>query len=205
MTTKELARQEREDFATFLEQLTPHQWNSPTLCEQWHVRDVVAHMIGYDELTRSQLVRRFLKGRLQVDRINAIGVADYADRSPEALTALVRTHAQPHGLAAGFGGLIALTDNMIHHQDIRRSLGMPRAIPPQRLRASLDFARYAPLIRGAWRARGVGLVATDINWSHGRGPEVRGGGEALLMAMAGRRDALGDLSGAGKEKLAQHI
>jgi hypothetical protein len=55
------------------------------------------------------------------------------------------------------------------------------------------------------RARGVRLVATDLDWSHGRGPEVRGNGEALLMAMAGRRAALDDLDGPGKAKLAQHI
>lgn len=200
-----MAQQEREDLAAFLEQLTPQEWDSPTLCEQWRVRDVAAHAISYDELTLMQTVRRFLKGRLQVDRTNALGVADYADRSPEAITALVHKYAQPRGLATGFGGLIALTDNMIHQQDIRRALGLPRTIPPDRLRAALDFARYAPLIRGAWRARGVRLVATDLDWSHGRGPEVRGTGEALLVAMAGRRDALKDLTGPGKEKLARHI
>ena len=73
------------------------------------------------------------------------------------------------------------------------------------LAAALDFARYAPTIRGAWRARGVRLVATDLDWTHGKGPEVRGSGEALLMVMAGRRDALDDLTGPGKATLAQHI
>jgi hypothetical protein len=98
-----------------------------------------------------------------------------------------------------------LTDGMIHQQDIRRSLGIPRAIDPQRLRTALDFARFAPTIRGAWHARGVRLVATDMDWSHGKGPEVRGSGEALLMAMAGRRAALDDVDGPGKAELAQHI
>ena len=84
---------------------------------------------------------------------------------------------------------------MIHQQDIRRPLRLPRTIPAERLRAALDFVRYAPTIRGAWRARGVRLVATDVDWSHGKGPEVRGTGEALLMIMAGRPDALADLDG----------
>ena len=101
--------------------------------------------------------------------------------------------------------MIALTDNMIHQQDIRRPLQLARRIPPERLRAALDFARYAPTIRGAWRVRGVRLVADDLDWSHGRGPEVRGSGEALLMAMAGRRAALDDLSGPGQPKLAQRL
>ena len=197
----ELARAEREDFAAFLATLTPQQWEAPTLCDKWNVRQVAAHAISFDELSGGQLVGRFVKGLLVVDRINDIGVADYADRSPEQLVALIREYAHPHGLTAGFGGRIALTDNMIHQQDIRRALDIPRTIPADRLRTALEFSLYAPTIRGAWRTRGVRLVASDSDWSHGTGAEVRGPGEALLMAMAGRRDALKDLSGAGADKL----
>lgn len=204
-STKQMARDEREEFASFLDGLTPQQWNSPTLCDKWTVREVAVHTVSYDELTTGGLVGRFLKGRLNTDRINAIGVADYADRSADEIVALIRAHTEPHGLTGGFGGKIALTDGMIHQQDIRRSLGLPRTIDSERLRTALDFARFAPTIRGAWRARGVRLVATDLPWSHGRGPEVRGSGEALLMAMAGRRAALYDLDGPGKATLAQHV
>jgi uncharacterized protein (TIGR03083 family) len=205
MSTKQMARDEREEFAALLEGLTPQQWTSPTLCEQWRVREVAVHTVSYDELSTAGLVGRFLKGRLNTDRINAIGVADYADSAPEQITAMIRAHAEPHGLTGGFGGRIALTDGMIHQQDIRRSVGIPRTIDQERLRTALDFARFAPTIRGAWRARGVRLVATDLDWSHGSGPEVRGSGEALLMAMAGRRAALDDLDGPGKAKFAQRL
>jgi uncharacterized protein (TIGR03083 family) len=201
----DLAREEREDFATFLETLSPEQWESPTLCDRWNVREVVAHAISFDELGGGALVGRFLKGWLMMNRINQVGVDDYADRTPEQLIALIRTHAEPHGLTAGFGGRVALTDNMIHQQDIRRPLGLPRTIDERRLRVTLDFALTAPTIRGAKRSKGVRLVATDLDWDHGGGPEVEGPGEALLMAMAGRGAALKDLSGAGVEKLAQRM
>jgi uncharacterized protein (TIGR03083 family) len=204
-STMRLARAEREEFAALLEQLTPEQWDSPTLCERWRVRDVVAHAIGYDPLSRRQLLARMAKGAVTAGGANAVGVAEYADKTPEELTALVRRYAEPQGLTAGFGGRIALTDGMIHQQDIRRPLAIPRTIPADRLRIALDFAMYAPRIRGAWIARGVRLVATDMEWSHGGGPEARGAGEALLMAIAGRRVALDDLEGPGKAKLAQHI
>lgn len=201
----QMARAEREEFAALLEALTPPQWDSPTLCDAWRVRDVVAHVIGYDPLSRIALTRRIAEGLVTRGGANAVGVADLAGASPSELLALVRRHVEPRGLTAGFGGKIALTDGMIHQQDIRRPLGLPRAIDPQRLRVALDFTLYAPRLLGAVRARGVRLIATDLDWSHGRGREVRGPGEALLMAMAGRRAALADLDGAGKTVLAQRL
>ena len=204
-STQQMARDERVEFAEFLEGLTPEQWDTPTLCDKWRVREVAIHTVSYDELSTPGLVARFLKGRLSTDRINAVGVADYVDRTTEQIVAMIRGNTEPHGLTAGFGGKIALTDGMIHQQDIRRPLGLPRTIDPERLRTALDFARFAPTIRGAWRARGVRLVATDFDWSYGNGPEVHGTGEALLMVMAGRRAALDDLDGPGKAKLAQRF
>ena len=42
-STKQMARDESEEFAALLEGLTPQQWTSPTLCEQWRVREVAVH------------------------------------------------------------------------------------------------------------------------------------------------------------------
>ena len=47
------------------------------------------------------------------------------------------------------------------------------------------------------RIAGVKLVASDSDWTTGDGPEVRGTGEALLMAMCGRKAAVDDLTGEG--------
>jgi hypothetical protein len=63
----------------------------------------------------------------------------------------------------------------------------------------------APDIGGLWRIRGVRLVATDLAFSAGIGPEVRGPAEALLMTIAGRHGVVGKLSGPGQRKLARRI
>jgi uncharacterized protein (TIGR03083 family) len=201
----DLVTVEREEFADLLAGLTPEQWDCPSLCTGWSVRDVAVHCVSFEGVPPLALAGRFLKGRLQTDRVNALAIETLAGSSTGEVVAMFRDNAEPHGLTAGFGGRIALTDNMIHQQDIRRPLGIPRTIPPERLRVALDFVRYAPTIRGAWRARGARLVATDVDWSHGKGPEVRGTGEALLMVMAGRRDALADLDGAGVVSLAARV
>jgi uncharacterized protein (TIGR03083 family) len=205
VTALELARAERLEFADFLAALTPEQWATPSLCAGWTVRDVAAHCVSFEGLSGGQLATRFLKGRLQTDRINALAVADLAGSPTDDLIELLRDNAVPHGLAAGFGGRVALTDNMIHQQDIRRPMGLARTIPAERLSAALDFVRYSPTIRGALRVRGVRLVATDSDWSYGKGPEVQGQGEALLMVMAGRPDALSELDGPGLSILSTRI
>ncbi|MET0190096.1 MAG: maleylpyruvate isomerase family mycothiol-dependent enzyme, partial [Pseudonocardia sediminis] len=127
--TMELARQERTDLAEFLAGLTPQQWDAPTLCEGWRVRDVVAHAYSYDHLGFGRLAVRMVKAGLNGDRANAVGVAEHSGRSPDELVAMARECIRPRGLTSLMGGRIALTDGMIHHQDIRRPLGTPREIP----------------------------------------------------------------------------
>jgi uncharacterized protein (TIGR03083 family) len=200
-----LARAERADLADLLAGLTPDQWEAPTLCSRWRVREVVAHMFSYEDLGKAGVVGRFLRGGLDPDRVNQIGVDGYADHSPDDLLALVRGHQEPRGLTAGFGGRIALTDGVIHHQDIRRPLGLPREIPADRLRCALDFGRTARPIGAKKRVQGLTLTATDLDWSAGTGPVVEGPAESLLMALAGRRGMTAELSGPGLPTLAERI
>ena len=203
--TMSLARAERTDLAEFLATLTAEQWDAPTLCEQWRVRDVVAHMYSYEDLGLGRLAARMLRAGLSPDRANAMGVAEHADDSGDELAARARDHIRPAGLTAMLGGRIALTDGMIHHQDIRRPLGLPRTIPSDRLIAALETARTSPTIGAAKRIRGLTLTATDLEWGTGTGPHVEGPGEALLMAIAGRRGVTAELAGAGAATLTERI
>ena len=202
---RRLAREERADFAAFLATLSPQQWQAPTLCAGWRVRDVVAHVIGYDDLDTRRLLAYVIQGRLRLGRVNAAALARYHARSPEQLLALLTDHPQPRGVPAALGGRVGLTEALIHHQDIRRPLAQPRAIPPERLLPALRIALIAPDIGGLWRIRGVRLVATDLPFSAGIGQEVRGPAEALLMTIAGRHGVAGELPGPGQRKLARRI
>jgi uncharacterized protein (TIGR03083 family) len=95
-----------------------------------------------------------------------------------------------------------LTDTVVHAQDIRRSLGKPREIPEPCLRAVLDHGVTISFpIGNKKRIAGLTLLATDIDWRHGDGSEVKGTGEALMMVMYGRAAALDDLAGEGTATL----
>jgi uncharacterized protein (TIGR03083 family) len=191
----DLAYEERSDLAAFLATLTPQEWQAKSLCAKWTVKDVVAHVISYDELNPLGLVKRFVKGFLV--RANAVGVAEYATKSTDELLTILNTHLRPSGLTAGFGGMIGLVDGTIHHQDIRRALGKPRTVPPHRLTRILPLVPSNPRLGAGRRIQGLHLRATDVDWEHGSGPEVTGTGEALLLAMTGRRQAAEELTGVG--------
>lgn len=90
-----------------------------------------------------------------------------------------------------------LAGTLVHAQDVRRPLGLPREIPPDRLRVTLDCEKGNGLLGIKKRVAGLSLVATDLDWFHGEGPEVRGTAEVILMTMLNRRVALTDLTGDG--------
>jgi uncharacterized protein (TIGR03083 family) len=203
--TMRLARDERRDLADLLVTLRPEQWDAPTLCTQWRVRDLVAHVYSYEELSLTRVAARMVRTRFNTDRANAIGVNALTAWSNADLLAYARDHIQPRGLTALMGGKIALTDGMIHQQDIRRPLRLPRDIPAARLTAALDTARTAPTLAATKRIRGLTLKATDLDWTTGDGPLIEGPGEALLMAIAGRDGITLGLTGPGVSILAGRI
>lgn len=201
----ELAAAERRDLADYVETLTDEQWEQPSLCSGWSVRDVVAHLPSYDALGWPALLALFARTRFSLARSNQVLVEQGRRLNRGQLTTRLRTHAVPRGVTAMFGGAIALTDGLIHHQDIRRALGQPRTVPAERLVAALTFAPRARALPAPANMRGLRLVATDIGWAHGTGPEVNGPAEAVLITLAGRRQGLAELSGPGLATLTRRV
>ncbi|MBN9635243.1 MAG: maleylpyruvate isomerase family mycothiol-dependent enzyme [Actinobacteria bacterium] len=202
-STMDLATEERRDLAAYLRTLSDADWDAASLCAGWSVRDVVSHLVSYEELSTFGLLQRFVRGRIV--RANEVGVHDFASYTPAQLVDFLEAHLRPRGLTSGFGGMIGLVDGTVHHQDIRRALGHPRTIPAERLERILPAVPGNPRLGAGKRIRGLHLRATDVDWEHGSGPEVTGTGEALLMAMTGRPAVLDELSGPGRPALAARL
>jgi uncharacterized protein (TIGR03083 family) len=202
---RRLAEDERADLAAFLATLTPQQWQAPTLCTRWRVRDVVAHIISYDNLGARALIAVAARARFRPGRINDVAITRYDQHTPEQLLALLTDNLQPSGQPAALGGRAGLVETLIHHQDIRRALGQPRAIAAERLRPALHTALIAPDIARFWPLRGVRLVANDLRFSAGFGAAAEGPAEAILMTIAGRAGAVSELSGPGRARLAARL
>jgi uncharacterized protein (TIGR03083 family) len=169
------------------------------------VIEVAAHLAGFLSVSVVGLARRMARAGFSPQRANARDVATWTNRGAPAILAAL-SDDQPLGVAEVYR-TVGLTEAVIHHQDMRRPFGERRAIPEIRLRAALGLISHRPGTgTGALRRRrGVRLTATDIDWSIGSGPLVTGPSEAILMALAGRMDALDELSGEGKALLAEHF
>lgn len=192
------ARDERVEMADFVSCLTPEQWSTLSLCADWTIRDVVAHTVAYLRQSPAGMLAGMVRAWCDLNVLNESGLTRMADVTSDDLVSLLHDHAVPSGVGRAFGGRVALLECLVHHQDIRRPLGMVRPTPHSRLRIALDFARRSPVVRGAARTRGVRWVATDMEWAAGRGPTVHGTAEAILLAMTGRTAAVAtELRGEG--------
>lgn len=200
---REMLRAERAEFRQFVATLTSEEWAAPSLCAGWTVRDVVVHLIGPPKV--SVLLRHgpgmVTNFRRQIDRANADRLAQFAGLSREQLLA---AYDAPMRVERPY--VQVLTDKVIHHQDIRRPLGYPRAIPPERVEASLQRVIASRWVFGGrGRAEGLRVEARDVDFAHGNGPLVWGAGEALLLALSGRAAALDDLDGDGLATLRSRV
>ena len=195
----------RTEFAAQAPDLTPAQWDAPSLCQGWRVRDVVAHLIlpegfspfaGLGSLVRAGFRLERAIYRDAVER----GCAPVADLLASYRAAIPRRSVPPGRRPAN-----VLADLVIHLQDIRRPLGLPWRYDPELLDQVAGTVHPDKGLGVPRRVAGLSLRATDSRWAAGNGAEVSGPTEALILAMAGRPAALPELSGPGSAVLAARI
>jgi hypothetical protein len=68
---RRLAREEPADLAAFPATPAPRQWQAPTLCARWRVRDAPAHVVSYDELDVRGLLAHAVRGQFRPSRTPA--------------------------------------------------------------------------------------------------------------------------------------
>ncbi|MCZ2857360.1 maleylpyruvate isomerase family mycothiol-dependent enzyme [Blastococcus sp. VKM Ac-2987] len=199
---------QRLDLADLLDELTDEEWEHPSLCAGWRVRDVAAHLA----------LAQTGPARATADLVRAGGslqrmIHDSAVRSAavprEQVVARIRGMAGSRRKAPGISHLEPLLDVLVHGQDIALPLGRPRAMPVDAAVTAATRVWDLPwpmstTFSARRRLRGRRLVATDVSWSAGEGDVVEGPIEALLLLLTGRTAAARDrLSGPGAAGLRQ--
>ncbi len=87
---------ELKRFLSLVDQLGPGDWEKPTACTEWNVRDMLAHQAGgyasgtgYKENIR-QYMRKPKPGQLPEDAVNDFQLQERADKTPAELIAELR-------------------------------------------------------------------------------------------------------------------
>lgn len=190
---------ERRALAGFLHTLPAEQWAAPSLCDKWNVQQVVGHLVAAGNVTPPHFFVGLLRAGFSFDRFVEGDLEQYAAGSPAdtraRFDAIVDSDRTPPAPDSKY---IALGEVMVHSEDIRRALGRPGEHPAEHVIALADFYQgTGPPLRGKKRVAGLRLEATDVDWSTGSGPLVRGPAMALILAMAGRPAALVECEGDG--------
>jgi uncharacterized protein (TIGR03083 family) len=202
---------ERLALADTLSELSPAQWETRSLCGEWTVRDVAAHLIVPLTKGAGTFILAFVSAQGDLHKASRKLTARVAARPTAEIIADLRAQAQSRFRPPSLGPEAPLSEVLLHGEDIRVPLGIADERPVERWRGALDFLVTPKAVRG-FVPRGLPAlryVASDLDWSHdsdaGSGQEVRGPAAALALAMAGREARVGDLSGPGAETLASWV
>ncbi|MGW8652234.1 maleylpyruvate isomerase family mycothiol-dependent enzyme [Nocardia salmonicida] len=192
-----MAHAERAALADDLAGLDDQQWGLPSLCGDWVVEEVVAHLTAAASIGRLRWLTSVLGARFDFDKHNNRRLAEHRGKTPadtlERFRAVVTSTTSAPGPTAAWLGEV-----VVHAQDIRRPLGLLRTPSTE---AATEVARFYAgrdfTVASRSNAEGLRLEATDGSFAAGAGAMVSGTTIALTMAMAGRSGYCDDLSGPG--------
>ncbi|MGW2665242.1 maleylpyruvate isomerase family mycothiol-dependent enzyme [Nocardia tengchongensis] len=192
-----LVHAERAALADDLAGLSAAQWAQRSLCGDWSVEEVVAHLTAGASTGRFRWLISVLSNRFDFGKHNDRQLAAHRGSNPaetlERFRAVIGSTVAPSGHTAAWLGEV-----IVHGQDIRQPLGLPRkpsieaVTEVARFFASRDFT-----VPSRKSIEGLRLEATDGPFASGDGPVVTGPTIALTMAMAGRTTYCDELTGAG--------
>ena len=199
--TWQVITEQRLALAELLDGLSPGQWELPSLCAGWRIRDVAAHVaLAPQAPGMATMITEAIRARGSFDRLNHDLAARHALRPTSDLVAELRHYAGCRRLPAPTNHRNTLVDVLVHGQDVAIPLDIEHPMPLAPAAAAAD--RVWMMGWPFWsrrRLRNIRLVATDVDWVAGQGAELRGPIAQLLLLMTGRPPGvLPRLSGPGQ-------
>ncbi|AVH61135.1 MULTISPECIES: maleylpyruvate isomerase family mycothiol-dependent enzyme [Streptomyces] len=180
---------ERAGLAELLASLGPDEWELPTQCGDWRVRDVAAHLTIAPRITYGTAVREFVRARGNLDGMIHDTAVRAAERPVAEIVSNLRSVIGSRRLAPGTTRREPLLDILVHGQDIALALGRERTMPAEAARDAADRVWTMRFPPRPWPLPRHRLVATDVEWTRGEGEEISGPIFALLLLLTGRTAA----------------
>jgi uncharacterized protein (TIGR03083 family) len=173
--------------AGLLAVISEAQWDTPSMCQGWRVREVVAHMTMPARYSQEEFMTELSRCEFDFTRLSNEVASRDASRPTDELVASLRSDIMQRWTPPGGGYHGALNHVVIHGLDVTVPLGAPRCSPDQTIRVVLDnlttgggHAHFGTVINGRR------LQASDLDWSHGSGQVLRGAAADLALALCGR-------------------
>lgn len=200
-----LAHAERTALAEDLSSLSAEQWQHRTLCGQWNVEQAVAHLTAAASLNQWRWLRSMFGASFRPEVHNQRRLVEYRGRTPEVtldrFRAIIGSTTAPSGHTPAYLGEV-----IVHAQDIRQPLGLPRTPSTEALTPVAEFfVRRNFTVASRTHAADLQLRADDGPFAAGTGPLVTGSTLALVMTMAGRETYLNHLDGPGVPTLQSRL
>jgi uncharacterized protein (TIGR03083 family) len=185
--------------ADLLDSLSPTEWNAPSLCRGWRVRDVAGHLASVPTITTWEMVSVAPRARFNPHRVNTFLAIRHGSQPSDEIVSKIREHAGDRRTAKTLDTRNALFDAIVHSQDIALPLNRDFPVPAAFSRDGLQRVWEMGWPFNARRKlAGITLRATDASWTVGTGPEVAGPALSLLLLLTGRTSAVADsLHGSG--------
>lgn len=192
-------RIERSRLCDMLEELDAAAWSTQSLCDDWNVHEVVAHLSLSTRTSVLDFFTGMVRCRGNFDRMEAERARRRArDVTPLELIEQLRSDIDSTKTAPGGSPIDALTDFIVHGQDIAIPLGVNHPVAPEHSIMALDHVRSSRWYGAKKRIGPATLRATDIDWSvDGGATTISGPALDLLLAASGRSVGLSGLSGDG--------
>lgn len=196
---------QRHRTIALLDSLSPHEWDGPTLCTEWTVKDLAGHLVWQRDASYLSglpaVVAAMVRSRGDIARTTCDLAKRWASaRSVEQLRTDVRGLPGHHRHVIGTTDINHLIDAIVHTHDIGIPLGRELDADPAAAALAADSTWSMPkgytlpptrrLVAFRWRA-------TDIDWDRGDGPLIEGPMAAILCLLTGRGGASRFLAGPG--------
>lgn len=131
-------------WAEVTDQIGEADWDKPSTCDGWCVKDVVDHTVGW---------------QIAGGKVVGADIAEGADWATiqDAMTAALSEPANLEGPAEGFGGMpkqgvagMVIGDLLVHSWDLARSLGVDETLPEEAVHSTLMGLQRMPepMLRG---------------------------------------------------------
>ena len=164
--------QERLSLAALLESLTDEQWNAPSLCADWRIKDVAAHVaLAPQPPSPLTMIVEGVRAGGRFHKVNHDFSVRHAERPGADLASELREHAASRRLPKVTNYRNILVDILVHGQDIAIPLGIEREMPKDAARAGVERVWTMGWPFGAKRTpQGIPLHRNGCGLDSGRRP-----------------------------------